>query len=263
MSKKPIFRHLAISCLVALILVATGPQSASAQSPASSTVGTLQVECYGNRGRAVILIPGLESGTWVWRQTIANLQKGHVVYAVTLAGFDGVSEPQDDGRLLDRAGDSLLRLIREHKIARPVLVGHSLGGTLAPRFASEHAELVSEVVAVDGPPAFPGMERVDDGKRQAMAAPVRQRMPAAAPEQFVARYMAGDLAADLRPGLKHVNVPILEISPYNAPDFSQPSMAMSEAQGTAYDESLRANAPDATVVSISPARHFVMLDQPA
>jgi pimeloyl-ACP methyl ester carboxylesterase len=39
-------------------------------------------------------------------------------------------------------------------------------------------------------------------------------------------------------------------------------MAVSEAQKTAYYQSLLANAPNAKVVSISPARHFVMLDQP-
>jgi pimeloyl-ACP methyl ester carboxylesterase len=78
-----------------------------------------------------------------------------------------------------------------------------------------------------------------------------------------AQYMAEDLSSDLRPGLKNANVPILEISPYNAPDFSSGPMAMSEQQKTDYYKSLLANAPNAKVVSISPARHFVMLDQPA
>lgn len=63
--------------------------------------------------------------------------------------------------------------------------------------------------------------------------------------------------------MKHANVPILELSPYNAPDFSKPPIGMSEAQKAAYYQSLLANAPDAKVVSISPSRHYVMLDQPA
>jgi hypothetical protein len=77
-----------------------------------------------------------------------------------------------------------------------------------------------------------------------------------------AQYMAEDLAFDGRPGLKQANVPILEISPYNAPDFSQPPMQFSEAQKVAYYQSLLANAPNVKVVSISPSRHFAMLDQP-
>jgi pimeloyl-ACP methyl ester carboxylesterase len=269
---------------------------ASAAGTAATVVGTLKVERHGDHGQPVILIPGLQGGPWVWQQTIAQLQKDHVVYAVTLAGFDGVPAPADGGNLLDRADASLLQLIEQHKIVKPLLVGHSLGGTLALRFAGEHAELIAGVVAVDGLPIFPGMERVEPAQRQAMAAQMRQQMSAVTPEQFAAQslgymqkvgvidaqlaaryapmnarsdikasaqYMAEDLAADYRSGLKQANVPILAISPYNAPDFSQPPMIMSEAQKTAYYQSLLADAPNAKVVSISPSRHFVMLDQPA
>ncbi|TPG06541.1 alpha/beta hydrolase [Rhodanobacter glycinis] len=262
---------------------------------ATGTVGTLKVERHGDHGRAVVLIPGLQGGPWVWQQTIAQLQKNHVVYVVTLAGFDGVPAPAEDGNLFDRADDSLLRLIEQHKIDKPVLIGHSLGGTLALRFAGEHPRLVSGVVAVEGLPIFPGMERVSTEQRKMMAEQMQTTMAAATLEQFKAqtlgymqkvgvidpqlaaryapmnarsdikasaRYMAEDLASDLRPGLKHANVPILEISPYYAPDFSQPPMQFSEAQKVAYYQSLLVDAPNVKVVSISPARHFVMLDQP-
>ena len=261
----------------------------------TGTVGTLKVERHGDHGRPVILIPGLEGGPWVWERTIGALQKDHVVYAVTLAGFDGMPAPAGGGNLLDRADTSLKQLIEQRKIDKPVLVGHSLGGTLALRFAGEHPQMISGVVAVDGLPIFPGMERMGVEQRKAMAARIQQQMAALSPEQFAAQslgymqkigvidpqlaaryapmnarsdvkasaqYMAEDMVADYRPGLKNANVPILEISPYNAPDFSQPPMAMSEAQKTAYYESLLAGAPRANVVSISPSRHFVMLDQP-
>jgi pimeloyl-ACP methyl ester carboxylesterase len=270
--------------------------TAQAQSRVADRVGTLKVERHGDQGRPVILIPGLEGGPWVWQRTIAELQKNHVVYAVTLAGFDGVPPPADGANLLDRADASLLSLIRQEKIARPVLVGHSLGGTLALRFAGEHAGLIAGVVAVDGLPIFPGMDRVDEAQRKAMAQRTRAMMAAATPEQFKAQslgymqgtgvidpklaaryapmnarsdikasaqYMAEDLALDLRASLKTANVPILEISPYYAPDFSRPPMQFSEAQKAAYYQALLANAPNARVISIAPSRHFVMLDQPA
>lgn len=275
-----------------------GVGAAAFAQPAAPTeqVGTLTVEHHGEQGRAVILIPGLEGGPWVWQRTIEHLQKDHRVYAVTLAGFDGAPAPRDGGSLLDRADASLLQLIRQHKIDKPVLVGHSLGGTLALRFAGEHPQLLGGVVAVDGLPIFPGMERVDAAQRQAMAAKMGKQLAALTPAQFAAQalgymqkvgvidpelaaryapmnarsdiqataqYMAEDLAADYRSGLKQATVPILEISPYYAPDFSKPPMVMSEAQKAAYYEGLLANAPNATVVSISPSRHYVMLDQPA
>jgi pimeloyl-ACP methyl ester carboxylesterase len=285
-----------ISPLLGLALALFGSAAVLAHEAAPiSTIGTLKVERHGDHGRPVILLPGLQGGPWVWQRTIAQLQKNHVVYAVTLAGFDGMPAPAGDGNLFDCADASLLQLIEQHKIDKPVLIGHSLGGTLALRFAGEHPRLVSGVVAVDGLPIFPGMERVSAEQRQAMAKQMQTTMAAATPEQFKAqtlgymqkvgvidpqlaaryapmnarsdikasaRYMAEDLASDLRSGLKHANVPILEISPYYAPDFSQPPMQFSEAQKVAYYQSLLANAPNAKVVSISPARHFAMLDQP-
>lgn len=280
--------------IAALCLGAAAAVLAQPAAPVER-VGTLQVERHGAHGPAVILIPGLEGGPWVWQRNIEQLQKNHVVYAVTLAGFDGVPAPAGGGNLFDRADASLLQLIRQRKIDRPVLVGHSLGGTLALRFAGEHPELVSGVVAVDGLPIFPGMERMSAEQRKAMAERMRQQLSAATPEQFraqalgymqkigvidpklaaryapmnarsdikaSAQYMAEDLAFDGREGLKHANVPILEVSPYYAPDFENSPMRMSEAQKTAYYQSLLANAPDATVVSISPSRHYAMLDQP-
>ena len=258
-------------------------------------VGTLKVETHGNQGRPVILIPGLDGGSWVWQQTVAQMQGSHRVYVVTLAGFNGTPPPASSAHLLDQADASLLQLIQREHIVKPVLVGHSMGGTLALRFAGEHAGLLSGVVAVDGLPIFPGMERITAQQRQAFVAAMQQKMANETQEQFkteslaymqhigvldsamaaryaplnersdikaTAAYVAEDLTADYRDLLKQAHVPILEISPYNAADFSKPPMQMSEQQKTDYYRSLLANAPDATVISISPSRHYVMLDQP-
>lgn len=277
----------------------TASTTTTLEAPAAAetfTVGTIKVQRYGDHGRAVILIPGLAGGPWVWKDTIEALRTDHRVYALTLAGFDGMPAPEGKGNLLDRADASLLALIREHGIDRPVLVGHSLGGTLSIRFAGEHSDLLSGVVAVDGLPIFPGMERLTPEDRLAAAERMRAQLSQANPEQFraqqlaymegmglidankaaayavlnarsdaaaVAAYMADDVSADYRPGLKDIAVPLLEISPYNGPDFSAPPMMMNEAKKSAYYEGLLAGAPDVTVLSISAARHFVMLDQPA
>ena len=284
---------LAASLVVGAVVVSANASEAVATS---GQVGTLKFEVHGDHGQPVILIPGLEGGPWVWKDTIASLEKNHVVYAVTLAGFDGMPAPPQKTGLLDQADASLLALIGQQHIDKPVLVGHSIGGTLALRFAGEHAKLLSGVVAVDGLPIYPGMDRLSAAQRQQAAARTRTQIGAMTPEQFqaavlafmqhmgvidpklaaqyapmnarsdiaaTAEYMAEDLASDFRPGLKQANVPILEISPYYAPDFSQPPLQMSEEQKTAYYQGLLANAPHAKVVSISPARHFVMLDQPA
>ena len=297
-------KHRVWGSVLAVALAGFAGVSMAAESTPAERVGTLQVQRHGDHGRPVILIPGLECGPWVWQRTIADLEKNHVVYAVTLAGFDGVPPPAPDakaGTLLDRADASLLQLIEQKHIDKPVLVGHSIGGTLSLRFAGEHAKLISGVVAVDGLPIFPGMDRVSVAQRQAIAAQAKAQLAGMTPAQFkaaalpymqhmgvidpqlaareaplvgrsdakaAADYMGADMAADYRPGLKQANVPILEIAPYYAPDARRyaamrKQRVPDEAQKAAYYQGLLANAPNAKVVSISPSRHFVMLDQPA
>lgn len=276
--------------------------TASAPDVAGSfTVGTLRVERYGEHGRPVILIPGLESGTWTWTGTIEHLRDDHVVYAVTLAGFDGVPAPAKKTGLLDQADASLLRLIEEHHIDHPVLVGHSIGGTLAIRFAGEHNDLLSGVVAVEGLPVFPGWQNLTAKQRHARAATMKKRIASMTPAQFktqqmnymkymgvidpakaacyarhmaksdqaaTAEYMAEDYAADDRPGLKQVTVPLLEIVPFYAKDAKMAAARTGQPARTAQEKAafygtLLANDPTAKVVTVTPSRHFAMLDQPA
>ncbi len=291
------YRSLARLAVLLSALVATSAFSAAAVADAAPAqrVGTLTVEKHGDHGRPVILVPGLGSGAWVWKDTVKKLQGSHVVYVVTLAGFDGTPPPAS-GNFMDQAQASLVQLIRKDHLNKPVLVGHSLGATLSLKLATQHPELLGGVVAVDGLPVFPGTENMPTAQRPAMAAAIQARMSDATPAQFAtqqiqymqtiglrdpqqaekygklnarsdpeatAQYMAEDLSMDFRDALKNARLSILEISPYNLPDFASGPMAMSEAQKSAYYQSLLANAPDAKVVSISPSRHFVMLDQPA
>lgn len=284
-----------MQCLgtVALWAAAMGWAGSAMTAPVTQIeqVGTLRVQQSGTHGRAVILIPGLECGPWVWQQTIADLEKDHVVYAVTLAGFDGTPPPVRMTGLTNQASASLLQFIQQHHLDKPVLVGHSLGGALALQFAGEHAALIAGAVSVDAPPIMPGMDQPDGPQRQQLRAVFQKIGPATALEDMqqtvidpevaaryaplVARsdpaavraYLAEGLDADLRPLMQHADVPILEIAAYYRPDFERDAAAsgqpvMSEAGNVAYHQSLLADAPNAKVISISPSRHFVMLDQP-
>lgn len=265
---------------------------------ATFEVGTLHVERFGSHGRPMILIPGLASGAWVWAGTVRHFMRSHVLYAVTLAGFDGVPAPPRKTGLIDQADASLLRLVRAHHIERPVLVGHSLGGTLALRFAAEHPQLVSGVVSLDGLPVFPLMSAA---QRRAAARQVRAQAGRLTHTEFarqqlrymqsvgvidpalakrcaelsarsdpaaVSEYTAEDFELDLRPELKHITAPVLVISPYYKPDFENYARlndrpVTTSAQKADYYRALLKNAPHARVITIGGARHFAMLDQPA
>ena len=295
-------------CITAVILLAVMQTAVAAVSPAPAIiappgaqahfrVGTLTVDRFGDAGRPLVLIPGLSSGPWVWGGTIRHFMKRHVIYAVTLAGFDGAPAPRKKTDLIGQADTSLLRLIDRYKITKPVLVGHSLGGTLAIRFATEHPGLIAGVVSVDGLPVFPLMSAA---QREAAAQHVRSMATHLTAPEFraqqlsymksvgvinpelaeqcaalsarsdpaaVSEYTAEDFELDLRPALKNLTVPLLVISPYYKADFERYAKLNNRSLTTAaqkanYYRELLENAPDARVETIDGARHFAMLDQP-
>lgn len=253
-------------------------------------VGALQVEQLEGKGSPLIFIPGLASGSWTWKDSADRLSAGHAVYLLTLPGFDG--RKSIAGTTLETLAADLKQLIETRHIKRPVLVGHSLGGTLAMSFATEHSDLIAGVIAVDGLPVFPGTEGMG-GDRSPMAQRARDQIAGQTPEQFAAyqqtymkkfgaidaatatrlaelsgrsepaataEFAAQALMLDLRPKLGSIKVPVVEISPFYAPDFA--AMGVDEAGKTNYYRMLLTGVEKLEVLSISPARHFAMFDQP-
>ena len=77
----------------------------------------------------MILIPGLASSGETWDTTVARYRARFACHVLTVAGFAGV--PPIDGPLLPAVHRDLAEYIRAQKLDRPIIVGHSLGGTIA------------------------------------------------------------------------------------------------------------------------------------
>jgi pimeloyl-ACP methyl ester carboxylesterase len=131
------------------------------------TIGSLRVEKYGQGAPALILVPGLGCGSWAFRDTVAREAPHHVIYSVTMAGTDGL--PGGSDATLDNAEASIVTLIANEHLKMPVVVGHSLGGTLALRFGIDHGDLVKAIVSVDGTPVQPQFAMASAAERTAAA----------------------------------------------------------------------------------------------
>ncbi len=251
------------------------------------------VERHGSGPRALILVPGLSSGAWVWQQTVRDFASTNTVYVVTLPGFDG--RPAVEGEPFDNARDALAELIVSRKLVKPVIVGHSIGATLSYALAQQSPERLGGVIGIDGLPVFPRTEDMTPEQRTAMADGVRKQMSSLAGPSFAAsqqQYMrsigmvdigraddAAKLSArsdpqavgayagavmgrDLRPGMNKVTVPVLLLAPYYAPDA--PYLGnITKDDKVAYYRALMGETPKLEVEAIDNARHFPMIDQPA
>jgi pimeloyl-ACP methyl ester carboxylesterase len=130
-----------------LILLLTLPLGLLAQD-------AFQVKVTGH-GQPMILIPGLSSSGEVWDSTVAHYQDRFECHVLTLAGFAGV--PRVPGPMLNPVRDAIAAYIRDKKLAKPVIVGHSLGGNVALALGSKYPDLVGKLVIVDSYPFMAGI----------------------------------------------------------------------------------------------------------
>jgi pimeloyl-ACP methyl ester carboxylesterase len=109
-------------------------------SPTQSfNTGSLHVDVYGAHDKpAMIFIPGLTCGPWEWAGEIRRFSNDYSIYALTLPGFNG--QPAITGDLFAKVASDFWELLRSHGISKPIVVGHSLGGTLGFLLAEQHSE---------------------------------------------------------------------------------------------------------------------------
>ena len=241
-------------------------------------------------GPDVILIPGLASSAATWDGTVAHLKAHYRLHILNLAGFAG--EPAGanaSGDILPAEVEAIDTYIRANHL-KPVVVGHSLGGTLSLMLAKAHPEDVSKIVVVDALPyiglLFGPTVTVDMVKPQATA--LKAGIEAAAPDAFKAQETAGlsrlvtspanrdlvlgwamasdrhvfaeamyeDMITDLRPDLGAIKTPAVLLYPVNAATGQTP-----EATEAFYRTSY-AGLAGLSLVRIDNSLHFEMLDQP-
>ncbi|WP_298123235.1 alpha/beta hydrolase [Brevundimonas sp.] len=244
------------------------------------------------QGPDLILIPGLSSHPEIWQPLVDRLDGPHTIHRLHLQGFAGA--PAGDnatGLVAAPVADDLARYIREKGLRNPVVIGHSMGGTIALMLAARHPDLVGRVMVVDQIPfmgqAFGNPDATPEGLRP-MADAVRAGMLGSTPEQWAAQAeatlvtmirtpdlragptrhsrtsdqtVAGNamhelITTDLRPELGRITAPVEVVYvPFTWPGMT-PELTDQIYRG-AY-----ATLPGARFLRIDEAAHFIMLDQP-
>ncbi len=179
---------IAIVVCAAWVVPTSITRAQAAATPSTPTSFRVQVT---GQGRPMILIPGLMSSGDTWTSTVARYQGRFRCHVLTLAGFAGV--PPITQPLLATVRTELVAYIRAQRLGRPVIVGHSLGGTLALALAADHPDLAGSLVIVDSLPFLAGAQlraKTLDDARAGIAA-MRAYMANQTPEQFQAYIQAG------------------------------------------------------------------------
>src|ERR1043166_9921850 len=104
---------------------------------------------YGKGDEALILIHGWTQNADAWRDNISDLAKRNRVIVIELPGHGASDKPQTTYSMeyFARAVDAVMR---DAKIKRAVLVGHSMGTPVARQFYRKFPEKTLAIVVVDG-----------------------------------------------------------------------------------------------------------------
>lgn len=135
----------------------------------------LEVLDWGGPGRPLIFLAGNGDTAHAFDTFAPKFTGQNHVYGITRKGF-GVSSKPDPGNgnyAADRPGDDVLAVMQALRIARPVLVGHSLAGEELSSIGSRFPEKVSGLIYLDAvaswsfyDPAHPQVEIEMNGIKQ-------------------------------------------------------------------------------------------------
>lgn len=115
----------------------------------------VEVVDWGGSGAPLLFIPGKGHTAHVYDELVKHFTPRYHVYGLTRRGFgdssvaQAVANDANGGYPSDQMGDDVLAVLEKLKIARPVLIGHSLGGVELSSVCSRHPEKVAGLVYLD------------------------------------------------------------------------------------------------------------------
>jgi pimeloyl-ACP methyl ester carboxylesterase len=105
-------------------------------------------EADGRGSETVVFVHGLLASSATWKEVLAPASAGRPAIAVDLPGFGCSDRPWPFDYTVAGEAAALLAFLDARRIERLVLVGNSLGGSIAMVLAAERPERVTAIVLV-------------------------------------------------------------------------------------------------------------------
>ena len=238
------------------------------------TIGDTFVRIAG-QGFPLVFVHGFTTTSEFWREQVEEFSKQYRVIRINLPGHGASPAPTSRNYCIEDFVEDVNRAFRELSIGKAVLIGLSMGGFVAQKFALKYRQLLKALVLVDTTSHGIGPDATDDaflanvdelGLKKAVqdlsdisfsasASPAllewARREVIQTPE-FVARAAIRSLnEADTRGSLSQIKVPTLVIA--GEEDRVTPPQE---------SEMLAEGISESTLSLIPGAGHFSMLEDP-
>jgi len=113
--------------------------------------GDLYVTDGGSGGLAVVFVHSYAGSTEHWTAQLAHLRAERRALALDLRGHGKSEAPDNDDYSVDALSTDIEAVVDARGVDRFVLIGHSMGGSAATRYAGAHPERVAGLMLVGTP----------------------------------------------------------------------------------------------------------------
>jgi len=251
---------------------ATVDKSANGESRFTTLDGArIHYVNYGKGSDALLLIHGWTMNLDSWRDQVSDFAKRNRVIVIELPGHGQSDKPQVTYSM-DLFARAVEAVMRDAKVKRAVLVGHSMGTPVARQFYRKYPDKTLAIVIVDGPLRPFGDKALVDRLIAGFRGPNYQQVVS----QMFAAISGPNLSADAKERIKasslntpqHVLVSAMEgmadPSIWGEDKINVPVLAMM-AKNPFYPptfESFRGIAPHMEFQMWDGVGHFIMMEKP-
>ncbi len=235
------------------------------------------------KGTPILFLPGFTTPGSIWKETLNNITVKNEAHLISYAGFNGnapIATPW-----YDTIKNELIDYIKNQKLTKITIIGHSMGGNLATELASELPEHIHKLIIVDAIPCMRELMMPGVAADQIQyESPYNKQTLAMDQEQFkktatmMAQNMTNNkekintlinwimisdretyvygytdlLKLDLRQALNGINTQTLILG------ASFPNLEIAQSNF----EKQYANLANKTIKMVPNSKHFIMFDQP-
>lgn len=233
----------------------------------------------GGNGQPIIILHGLFGSSDNWLTQAKMLADQYRVYLIDQRNHG--QSPHDNVFNYEVLADDLHEFLITNSISDPILIGHSLGGKTAMKFATAHPELTSKLIVVDiAPKSYPVKhDSILEGLKAIPISTIHSRNDADSilaeyvPEADVRQFLLKNLHRKPEGGFNwKINLPALDKNIENVGDgilgqmkFEKPTLFIRGKHSNYVDDSdlveIKINFPKAILVTLDTG-HWVQAEKP-
>lgn len=226
---------------------------------------------YGKGKDALVLVHGWTCNLENWREQIPEFAKRNRVIALDLPGH-GLSDKPQVSYTMDLFANAIDAVMRDAKVERAVVVGHSMGTPVARQFYRKYPQKTLGIVIVDGGLRPFGTKEMREQFLSMFRGPQYKEAGAQMFAQMMGKLPAADqqlISASFANTPQHVLVSAMENmsqeSLYTPDKINVPVLALlakSPFWQPDTEEFLHSLAPDLELQWFEGVGHFIMMEKP-